>query len=41
MELTTERLILRPWKGTDGESLYEYAKDPEVGPMAGWPPHKN
>lgn len=41
MKLTTERLILRPWKETDGESLYEYAKDPEVGPMAGWPPHKN
>ncbi|MDO5346705.1 MAG: GNAT family N-acetyltransferase [Lachnospiraceae bacterium] len=41
MELMTERLILRPWKETDAESLYEYAKDPEVGPIAGWPPHKN
>lgn len=41
MEFKTERLILRPWKETDAESLYEYAKDPEVGPIAGWPPHKN
>lgn len=41
MEFRTERLILRPWKETDAESLYEYAKDPEVGPIAGWPPHKN
>lgn len=28
MELRTERLILRPWRETDAESLYEYAKDP-------------
>ena len=41
MILTTERLTLRPWKETDAESLYEYAKDPEVGPIAGWPPHKS
>lgn len=39
MELTTERLLLRPWKETDAESLYEYAKDPRVGPIAGWPVH--
>lgn len=37
--LETERLILRPWQETDAESLYEYAKDPLVGPIAGWPPH--
>ena len=37
--LETERLILRPWKETDAESLYRYAKDPDVGPIAGWPPH--
>jgi len=41
MILKTERLILRPWKESDAESLYEYAKDPEVGPIAGWPPHKS
>jgi len=41
MEFRTERLILRPWKETDAESLYEYAKDPAVGPIAGWPVHSN
>lgn len=41
MVLNTERLVLRPWNETDAESLYEYAKNPEVGPIAGWPPHKN
>ena len=39
MILETERLILRPWNETDAESLYEYAKDDRVGPIAGWPPH--
>ena len=39
MILHTERLILRPWEETDAESLYEYAKDDRVGPIAGWPPH--
>lgn len=37
--LETERLILRPWKESDAEALYEYAKDPLVGPAAGWPVH--
>ena len=41
MTLTTERLLLRPWETTDAESLYEYAKDPDVGPIAGWPPHQS
>lgn len=39
MILETKRLILRPWEDSDAESLYVYAKDPEVGPIAGWPPH--
>ena len=39
MTLETERLILRPWRESDAESLYEYAKDPKVGPIAGWPVH--
>jgi RimJ/RimL family protein N-acetyltransferase len=38
-KLTTERLILRHWEESDAESLYEYAKDPDVGPIAGWQPH--
>ena len=35
----TERLILRPWNEADAVDLYEYARDPEVGPAAGWPVH--
>ncbi len=41
MELETERLILRPWLESDAEELYKYAKDPRVGPIAGWPPHQS
>ena len=37
--IETPRLILRPWREDDAESLYAYAKDPRVGPAAGWPPH--
>ncbi len=39
MNILTERLILRAWTENDAESLYKYAKDPEVGPIAGWPVH--
>lgn len=39
--LETERLLLRKWKESDAESLFEYASDPAVGPIAGWPPHKS
>lgn len=39
--LETERLILRKWTEEDAESLFEYAKDLEIGPAAGWPPHKS
>lgn len=39
--LETERLILRKWTDADAESLFEYAKDPDVGPIAGWPPHQS
>ena len=39
--LETERLILRRWRIEDAPSMYELAKDPDVGPIAGWPPHKN
>lgn len=34
--LETERLLLRRWEDSDAQSLYEYAKDPDVGPIAGW-----
>ena len=39
--IETERLILRPWRLEDLEDLYQYAKNPEVGPNAGWKPHEN
>lgn len=41
MILKTKRLILRPWRESDAECLYHFAKNPNVGPIAGWPPHKN
>lgn len=41
MILITERLVLRPWTEADAESLYKYAKDPDVGTPAGWPAHKS
>ena len=39
--LETERLILRRWEKNDADSLFEYAKDPDVGPIAGWPAHRS
>ena len=39
MTLETERLLLRPWRDDAAGELYRYAKDPLVGPIAGWPPH--
>lgn len=41
MILETERLILRPWSEADAEECFKYAKDPRVGPAAGWPAHKS
>ncbi|GEM_PF-143535 len=39
--LQTGRLILRPWEESDAENLYKYAKDPAIGPPAGWKPHES
>ena len=39
--METDRISLRPWLESDAEALNKYASDPEVGPRAGWPPHKN
>ena len=39
MILKTDRIILRPWKENYAQRLYKYAKDPKVGPIAGWPIH--
>jgi Acetyltransferases, including N-acetylases of ribosomal proteins len=39
--METERFILRHWQESDADALFKYASDPEVGPRAGWPPHKS
>ena len=41
IELETERLILREWTLEDLDDFFEYAKNPDVGPRAGWLPHEN
>ena len=38
--ITTKRLFLIPWHTSDADELYELAKDPEIGPLCGWEPHK-
>ena len=39
--LKTERLILREWRLSDLDDLFEYAKVEGVGEMAGWPHHES
>lgn len=39
--LETGRLILRPWRETDLEDFYAYARVDGVGQMAGWLPHES
>ncbi len=39
--LQTERLLLRPFEQSDLEDLFAYARQPEVGPAAGWRPHED
>ena len=39
--LETERLVLRNWQDGDAEELFLAAKNPNVGPMCGWDPHKD
>lgn len=39
--IETPRLILRPWCEDDAADLYKYARDPLVGPAAGWAAHKD
>lgn len=41
MIFKTENLILRPWEEGDAECLYHFAKNPKIGPIAGWPPHES
>lgn len=39
--METDRILLRRWQESDAPALFKYASDPEVGPRAGWPPHKS
>jgi len=39
--METDRIILRPWREEDAGTLFKWASDPELGPLAGWPPHKS
>ena len=41
MILKTSRLTLRPWMESDAKCLFHFAKNPNVGPIAGWPPHES
>lgn len=41
MIFKTKRLVLRHWKERDAFSLFQYAKDADVGPRAGWMPHQS
>lgn len=39
--MQTNRILLRRWQESDAEALFQCASDPEVGPRAGWAPHKS
>lgn len=39
--LRTPRMTLRPWRETDVQDFYCYAKVDGVGQMAGWAPHRS
>ena len=39
--MKNDRILLRPWCDSDAVTLFKWASDPDVGPRAGWPPHKS
>lgn len=39
--LETERLILRMWSKKDASDVFEYSRNPNVGPISGWKPHES
>lgn len=41
MTIETERLILRTIVRNDAEDIFEYSKEANVGPRAGWKPHES
>ncbi|MGN1263540.1 MAG: GNAT family N-acetyltransferase [Prevotella sp.] len=38
--METDRIMLRHWLDSDSDALFKYASHPDVGPRAGWEPHK-
>ena len=41
VKIKTKRLILRKWRLEDAPYMFKYASSPDVGPKAGWKPHKD
>ena len=39
MVLETRRTVLRPFVEADAPDVFNFARDPRVGPAAGWRPH--
>jgi RimJ/RimL family protein N-acetyltransferase len=39
--IETERLVLRAWRPDDANELFRWARDPGVGPAAGWAPNES
>ena len=39
--METSRIILRPWMDRDAPVLFRWASNPDVGPRAGWAPHRS
>ena len=41
MRIETKRLLLREVNDSDALCMYNLAKNPNIGPKAGWLPHQN
>lgn len=41
IQILTERLLLRNLTEADAQDVFEYSKNPNVGPNAGWKPHES
>ena len=39
--ISSPRLLFREWREEDKEELFAAASDREIGPMAGWQPHRS
>ena len=39
--IETKRLVLRPVQEEDESDIFEYSRNKNVGPNAGWKPHES